>query len=68
MKVLAGHHMSPELFLTLDVVACLLVGGLLGWFIGLMGGNIGVGVSIGVMVGLIVGITTGTIFMNQSEE
>ena len=68
MKVLAGHHMSPELFLTLDVVACIAVGAGLGWFIGLVAGNIGVGVSIGVMGGLVVGITTGTIFMNRTEE
>ncbi len=68
MKVLAEHHMSPELFLTLDVVACIVVGAGLGWIVGLMSNNIGVGISLGVMVGLVVGITTGTIFMNRTEE
>jgi len=55
MKVLAGHHISPETLLPVLI----LLGAVIGFLAGSALDNIGAGISIGVLVGLICGIASG---------
>ena len=67
MKVLAGHHISPETLLPIVILAGLLLGVVIGFLVGTTLNNIGAGISLGVLIGLICGITGGVFLSGRAE-
>ena len=67
MKVLAGHHFSPETLLPISILACLLLGVVAGFIIGTTLNNIGAGISLGALFGLICGIAGGVFLSGRAE-
>ena len=65
MRAHAGHHMSADTILALDVIGYTLLGAFIGACIGYVSGNVGVGSSLGAFVGVVVGIIMG---LHSSER
>ena len=67
MKVLAGHHWSPQTIMSVAILGILTASAVIGLLLGMVLGNIGAGISLGIFGGLIISVVFGLYYSEHFE-